>query len=171
MRYELQHVTRGGESFFAVIAAGCIAAELRDCANESQAGEAFHSYKARAAALGRITINGHAFARNDRQFDAECRGFFQPLRGGLLLLGKDKQPVACLVMNRHGERFFVSATACNGRTYYMYSTSASADAFLGLTGLSYLRRNAIAEQAAREFLSAPIRLAAQRETHSRRANG
>lgn len=47
MKYSVRHITKGGESFFAIIGDGNeIVSELRDCANWTEARKAFRDYVA-----------------------------------------------------------------------------------------------------------------------------
>ncbi|MBF6043340.1 hypothetical protein H8F22_31115 [Pseudomonas sp. P154a] len=62
-------------------------------------------------------------------------GFYKRFAGGILFYSLDGQVFACLVTNRHGERFFVTATARVEGILFMHSTCSITEKKLGLTGL------------------------------------
>lgn len=62
-------------------------------------------------------------------------GFYKRLSGGIHFYDLDGQVFACLITNRYGERFFVTATARVEGIFYMHSTCSITEKKLGLTGL------------------------------------
>lgn len=52
---------------------------------------------------------------------------------------------AAWVNNKHGERFFVSATRVEGKVYYMHGLGDNARIALGLDGLTYAEEKAMAK--------------------------
>lgn len=64
-------------------------------------------------------------------------GFYKRLAGGIHFYGLDGKVFACLITNRHGERFFVTATARVESIFFMHSTCTITEKKLGLTGLGH----------------------------------
>lgn len=99
-----------------------------------------------------LEINGKKYAKNDSEFidslfqtGGTCYGFYRKVRGGVKLMDHQKNIFVFIVNNKYNEQFFVSASALNGKTYYMNSTSSIDDKILGLDELSYSQRNELAK--------------------------
>lgn len=93
-----------------------------------------------------LTINGHKYAKNDREFadtlfhkNGTAYGYYKKHKGGVLLMNMQKEPFAFIVNNKHNEQFFVSCRKTeSGKIRYMFSTSSADDKFLGLDSLGYI---------------------------------
>lgn len=91
-----------------------------------------------------IDINGRIFVKDQASIRTsaadgctEISGFYRILKYGVLLLDKERIPFACIVNNRHRERFFVSAHRTpDGKTRYLYGLMLCTEKRLGLDTLS-----------------------------------
>jgi len=98
-----------------------------------------------------LKINGRKFAKNNSEFvntlfqkDGTAIGFYKKLKGRIMLYDMQNNLFACLVHNRHGEKFFVSASLKNGKPYYMFALSTKDEQFLGFNDISFTMQNKIA---------------------------
>ncbi len=73
-------------------------------------------------------------------------GFYKTRKTGVAFHKADGALFAFLVCNRHGERFFVSASTDSGRPRYMFSTSTPDEERLGIAGLGWTAQH---DEAAR----------------------
>lgn len=78
-------------------------------------------------------------------------GFYKRFAGGIHFYGLDGQVFACLVTNRHGERFFVTATARPEGIFFMHSTCTLTEKKLGLTGLGLRAEHELASSIVDEL--------------------
>jgi hypothetical protein len=81
-------------------------------------------------------------------------GWYKRTSGGVTFYGMDGEPFAHLVINRYGERFFVTASRSpsdNGRTRYMYALADRDGERLGVAGLSYGDERRLAHDIAARF--------------------
>jgi len=98
-----------------------------------------------------ITINGRKFAKNNAEFTSSlfvesgtCFGFYKKVRGGCRLYNMQNELFAFIANNRHGERFFVSASIHDGKPWYMYALTDKDERFLGFDSMSLREEHAIA---------------------------
>jgi len=95
-----------------------------------------------------IIFNGNKFAKNDNEFTSSlfesggtCVGFYKVTSRGIQLRDMQKNIIAFIVNNGHGERFIVSATRQNnGKIRYMFSTCNKVDKLLNLDKLGYMAK-------------------------------
>lgn len=79
-------------------------------------------------------------------------GTFRKLSGGILFRDLKGEKRAFLVMNKQGEKFFVSCFQDEkGRTIYSKALSTADETFLGIKGLSYSEESRLAENIAACF--------------------
>ncbi|MBM5458601.1 hypothetical protein H8F21_13610 [Pseudomonas sp. P66] len=69
--------------------------------------------------------------------DTTVSGFYKRLSSGIHFYGLDGVLFACLITNRHGERFFVTASETTKGPWFMHSTCSLTDIKLGIDGLGY----------------------------------
>lgn len=78
-------------------------------------------------------------------------GFYKRFAGGIHFYDLHGQVFACLVTNRHGERFFVTATARVEGIFFMHSTCSITEKKLGLTGLGLRAEHELASSIVDEL--------------------
>lgn len=106
------------------------------------------------------TAPGFAFVPKGRELDTlfqpidgrTAAGTYKRTAGGVTFYTLSGEPFAHLVTNRHGERFFVTASrASDGRVWYMHALSTVDAERLGLAGLTYSEEIAAAERIAAQM--------------------
>lgn len=78
-------------------------------------------------------------------------GTFQKLENGILFKDIKGEKRAFLVMNKHGEKFFVSCCDIKGKVSFSFSLSDPDENFLGISGLSHSEETLLAEKIAACF--------------------
>lgn len=78
-------------------------------------------------------------------------GTWQKLKGGILFRDPKGEKRAFLVINKWGEKFFVSCYEQNAKTFYMNALSTKDEEFLGLKGATMSEESRIAETIAACF--------------------
>jgi len=79
-------------------------------------------------------------SETDTKGDATVTGFYQRLSTGIHFYDLEGALFACLVTNRHGECFFVTATDRSTGQWYMHSTCSITEGKLGIQGMGYLAK-------------------------------
>jgi hypothetical protein len=79
-------------------------------------------------------------------------GTFRKLSGGILFRDLKGEKRAFLVMNKQGEKFFVSCFQDEkGKTFFMNALSSNDERFLGIHGLSFSEKSILAHNIASSF--------------------
>lgn len=87
-----------------------------------------------------LKVNGNTWT------NGENGGAIRKMKGGFLFMDDTKKPFMFLVNNKHGERFFVSATEVEGKIHYMYGLSEYDSRIAGIHELGYLGEIELANQ-------------------------
>lgn len=86
-----------------------------------------------------LIINGHKFAKNDKeamdtlfQKGGTFFGFYKKLKGRIIFKDMQGKVFAALVVNSHDFADFVNAIELNGRIHYQYAASEKNEKIFGV---------------------------------------
>ncbi|WP_323601137.1 hypothetical protein [Pseudomonas putida] len=85
-------------------------------------------------------------AETDTHGDATVTGFYKRLSTGIRFFDLEGALFACLVTNRQGENFFVTATDHGTGQRYMHSTCSITEAKLGIQGMGYMAKKELEQR-------------------------
>jgi hypothetical protein len=84
-------------------------------------------------------------AKTDTGNDEAVSGFYIRKQGGITFFDLAGNPFACLITNRHRERFFVSCSMTSEGIRYLHSTMTCDEVKLGIDQLGYGDTNRLAQ--------------------------
>ena len=98
--------------------------------------------------MANLKFNGKTFLKFSSK-ETPKNGYYKAYKYKVMFYDNNKEVQACLVNNRYGEKFFVTAfksKADGGKTRYMHSTMTKTEKFLGIEHLPYTRQYDLANE-------------------------
>ena len=94
-----------------------------------------------------LIFNGRAFAKNERELDPACHGYYKRVKAGIKLYDCQRKLQAFAVVRGNNERFIVSAYPTDKGDRFMFAASSDTEKWLGLEDSTFAVERSVINNA------------------------